>query len=194
MPRGDRDRHPQFGSRLHQRTRHDAELARGSVGQLPGRQQSPGDPAARRHRRPQDDRPHHGAGRRFVACRRSRPGQFHPDRPCRASRHQCSTSSGGALATTQAGGIFVAKVPNAKPAAAPAGCKALPAGHHRRVFFGLADYNNPNSFGLGYEEVDQNGVAVPGTQVPITQFDPSVTTVCLPLGPGRRRSTRSGSS
>ena len=92
---------------------------------------------------------------------------------------------GGALTATQAGGIFVAKVPNAKPAAAPVGCKALPAGHHRRVFFGLADYTNPNSFGLGYEEVDQKGVAVPGTQVPITQFDPSVTTVCLPLGPGQ---------
>ncbi len=92
---------------------------------------------------------------------------------------------GGALTTTQAGGIFVAKVPNAKPAAAPAGCKALPTGHHRRVFFGLADYTNPSSFGLGYEEIDQNGVAVPGTQVPITQFDPSVTTVCLPLGPGQ---------
>ena len=26
---------------------------------------------------------------------------------------------------------------------------------------------------------------MPGTQVPITQFDPSVTTVCLPLGPGQ---------
>jgi L-ascorbate oxidase len=92
---------------------------------------------------------------------------------------------GGALTATQAGGIFVAKVPNAKPAAVPVGCKTLPAGHHRRVFFGLADYTNPNSFGLGYEEVDQKGVAVPGTQVPITQFDPSVTTVCLPLGPGQ---------
>jgi hypothetical protein len=75
---------------------------------------------------------------------------------------------GGALTTTQAGGIFVSKVPNAKAAAAPAGCKPLPAGHHRRVFFGLADYTNPSSFGLGYEEIDQTGVAVPGTQVAIT--------------------------
>jgi L-ascorbate oxidase len=92
---------------------------------------------------------------------------------------------GGALTMTQAGGIFASKVPNAEATAAPAGCKALPAGHHRRVFFGLADYTNPSSFGLGYEEIDQSGVAVPGTQVPITQFDPSVTTVCLPLGPGQ---------
>jgi L-ascorbate oxidase len=94
-------------------------------------------------------------------------------------------TSGGSLAATQAGGIFVAKVPYAKASAPVAGCKALATGHHRRVFFGLADYNNPSSFGLGYEEIDQNGVAVPGTQVPITQFDPSVTTVCLPLGPGQ---------
>jgi L-ascorbate oxidase len=92
---------------------------------------------------------------------------------------------GGALSVTQAGGIFVAKVPNVKPAAPQAGCKVLAPGHHRRVFFGLADYTNPNSFGLGYEEIDQNGVAVPGTQRPISQFDPSVTTVCLPLGPGQ---------
>ncbi len=37
MPRGDRDRHAQLGARLHQRARHDAELARGGVGQLSGR-------------------------------------------------------------------------------------------------------------------------------------------------------------
>jgi FtsP/CotA-like multicopper oxidase with cupredoxin domain len=92
---------------------------------------------------------------------------------------------GGSLAAGKPGGIFVAKVRNAKAAAAPAGCKALPAGHHRRIFFGLADYTNPASFGLGYEEIDQHGVAVAGTQVPITQFDPSANTVCLPLGPGQ---------
>jgi L-ascorbate oxidase len=39
--------------------------------------------------------------------------------------------------------------------------------------------------GLGYEEIDQNGAVVPGSQMPVTAFDPSVTTVCLPLGPGQ---------
>jgi hypothetical protein len=46
-----------------------------------------------------------------------------------------------------------------------------------------------NTFALGYEEVDQNGKVVPGTQKPapdvLARFDPSVVTVCLPLGPGQ---------
>ncbi len=92
---------------------------------------------------------------------------------------------GDALAVDQASGIFTARVPYAKPQASAPGCVALAAGHHRRIFFGLADYTNPSSFGLGYEEIDQLGVAVPGTQVPISQFDPSANTICLPLGPGQ---------
>jgi hypothetical protein len=61
------------------------------------------------------------------------------------------------------------------------------ASHHRRIFFGLVDPTNPASlFGLGYEEVDQNGAVVPGTQIPVTAFNPSVTTVCLPLDPGQK--------
>ena len=185
VPRGAADRHPELGPHLHQRARHDAELARRSLGQLSGRQQSPGDPAARRHRRLEDDRHHHGAGRGFVARRRSRAGRIHPDlvpehrdlcdqhlrRLARRDFRQAASSS--------------PRSPMRRPSAPVAGCKPLATGHHRRVFFGLADYNNPSSFGLGYEEIDQNGVAVPGTQVPITQFDPSVTTVCLPLGPGQ---------
>jgi L-ascorbate oxidase len=46
-----------------------------------------------------------------------------------------------------------------------------------------------NTFALGYEEVDQNGKVVPGSQKPaanqLAQFDPAQTTVCLPLGPGQ---------
>ena len=46
-----------------------------------------------------------------------------------------------------------------------------------------------NTFALGYEEVDQNGNVVPGSQLPapdtLGRFDPSVVTVCLPLGPGQ---------
>jgi FtsP/CotA-like multicopper oxidase with cupredoxin domain len=74
----------------------------------------------------------------------------------------------------------------AAPAARPAvACRPLPAGHRRRIFFGFVDPTDPNtSFGLGYEEVDQNGVVVPGTQRGVSAFDPTRTDVCLPLGPG----------
>ena len=66
----------------------------------------------------------------------------------------------------------------------------MPPGHRRRIFFGFADvFAEGETFALGYEEVDQNGNPVPGTQKPgpdqLEQFDPSHTTVCLPLGPGQ---------
>ena len=83
------------------------------------------------------------------------------------------------------GGIFKAPVPYANAAPMPAGCKALAAGHHRRIFFGFPDPTNPDIFGLGYEEVDATGAVVDGTQYPITAFDPTNNTVCLPLGPGQ---------
>jgi L-ascorbate oxidase len=92
---------------------------------------------------------------------------------------------GDALAANKSTGIFSAKVPYAKAAALPAGCKALASGHRRRIFFGLADYTNASSFGLGYEEVGPNGAVVPGTQVPVSQFDPAQNTICLPLGAGQ---------
>lgn len=65
-------------------------------------------------------------------------------------------------------------------------CRTLPDGHHRRIFFGVVNPSDPKSpFGLGYEEVvDQTGAVVPGTQVPVTAFDPAQTLMCLPLGPG----------
>jgi FtsP/CotA-like multicopper oxidase with cupredoxin domain len=90
---------------------------------------------------------------------------------------------GDARATNLVNGIFSAPVPNAKAAPAPARCKALASGHRRRIFFGFVDTNNPDVFGLGYEEVDANGAVVEGTQIPISNFDPAITTVCLPLGP-----------
>jgi plastocyanin len=40
------------------------------------------------------------------------------------------------------------------------------------------------AFGLGYEEVDENDIQVPGTFVDVTPFNPSVPTICLPLAPG----------
>jgi FtsP/CotA-like multicopper oxidase with cupredoxin domain len=90
------------------------------------------------------------------------------------------------------GGMFVSAVPGAKAAPLPAGCAALPAGHRRRIFFGFSDVAINGTFALGYEEVDQNGNVVPGSHQPdpnnldsLAQFDPNVTTVCLPLGTGQ---------
>jgi L-ascorbate oxidase len=62
-------------------------------------------------------------------------------------------------------------------------CAGLPAGHHRRIFFGVPA-DNDDGFGLGYEEVDQHGNPLPGTFRDITEFDHSVIDVCLPLGRG----------
>lgn len=42
-------------------------------------------------------------------------------------------------------------------------CKALPAGHRRRVFFGKLAAET-DTFGLGYKEVDAKGAVVPGTE------------------------------
>jgi L-ascorbate oxidase len=69
----------------------------------------------------------------------------------------------------------------------PAGsnCTALPEGHRRRIFFGVPPAS-PNAYGLGYEEVDEHDHPVPGTFKDIASFDPSVISVCLPLGPGNR--------
>jgi FtsP/CotA-like multicopper oxidase with cupredoxin domain len=92
----------------------------------------------------------------------------------------------------QQGGIFSAQVPGASAAAQPArpaGCTPLPQGHRRRIFFGFSDVTINNTFALGYEEIDHKGNVVPGSQKPapdqLERFDPSHTTVCLPLGPGQ---------
>jgi L-ascorbate oxidase len=93
---------------------------------------------------------------------------------------------GDALAANRPAGIFSAPNADAVAASAPAGCKSLPPGHRRRIFYGLVDpYNNPNVFGLGYEEVDERGAVVQGTQRPVRAFDPMNDSVCLPLGPGQ---------
>lgn len=44
--------------------------------------------------------------------------------------------------------------------------------------------NDPNGFGLGYEELDERGTPVPGTFQDVAPFDPMRPTVCLPLAPG----------
>ena len=68
------------------------------------------------------------------------------------------------------------------PLHAANGCAALPPGFRRRIFFGVPS-SNRNAYGLGYEEVDRNDQPVPGTFRDIAAYDPSVISVCLPLGP-----------
>ena len=92
---------------------------------------------------------------------------------------------GDARAIMQPTGIFRAPVPGASPAPLPDGCKALPDGHRRRIFFGFEDVAVNGTHALGYEEVNEHGAVVPGTQRPLTRFDPSQTVICLPLGPGQ---------
>ncbi len=59
-------------------------------------------------------------------------------------------------------------------------CRTLPADHRRRVFFGKLQPNT-DTFGLGYEEVDAQNKPVPGTEQPITAFNPSQISVCIRL-------------
>jgi FtsP/CotA-like multicopper oxidase with cupredoxin domain len=117
--------------------------------------------------------------------------QFSQSGPRRHTSNQVvvggATDAAGVF--SKPGGIFSAPVLGATASALPAGCAPLPHGHRRRIFFGFSDVTVNNTFALGYEEVDQNGKVVPGSQKPapdqLEQFDPSHTTVCLPLGPGQ---------
>jgi hypothetical protein len=119
-----------------------------------------------------------------VAGDRSRRHQFAQGGPRKFTTHALDIQ-GDALASMQSAGIFSVPVPKATATALPAGCMALPPGHRRRIFFGFEDVFTNNTFGLGYEEVDQRGKVVPGTQRPVTRFDPSQNIVRLPLGPGQ---------
>lgn len=60
-------------------------------------------------------------------------------------------------------------------------CKPLPAGWKRRIFFG---YPLSTNFGIGFELVDQHGVAVPGSFQDVSAFPNAAKTICLPLGTG----------
>ena len=64
-------------------------------------------------------------------------------------------------------------------------CAALAPGHMRRIFFNVPT-GDPDGFGLGYEEVDQNGNPVPGTFQDVHRFDPDTPTICVPLAPGNQ--------
>jgi hypothetical protein len=82
----------------------------------------------------------------------------------------------------------LAALEKAVPSIASPNCSALPAGHHRRIFFGVPG-NNPDGFGLGYEEIDAQGNPVPGTSEDIREFNPAYVNVCLPLAPDNATTT-----
>ena len=66
---------------------------------------------------------------------------------------------------------------------AEADCMPLAPGHKRRIFMGFTPGGSV-AFGLGYEELDENGQPVPGTFLDIDVFDADRPTICVPLGPG----------
>jgi FtsP/CotA-like multicopper oxidase with cupredoxin domain len=69
-----------------------------------------------------------------------------------------------------------------------ANCGKLPAGFHRRIYYGVPDQTKyPDvGFGLGYEVIDARGNPVPGTLVNIQPFDPNTPVICLPLDAGNK--------
>jgi FtsP/CotA-like multicopper oxidase with cupredoxin domain len=129
--------------------------------------------------------------------------QFNQSGPRQFTANQVVVGDSG---FAQPGGILMTAAPGVAAATPPSGCTPLPAGHTRRIFFGFSlipqkDTDPPaeeETFALGYEELDQNGNVVLGSHRPVInpangladgngleQFDPSHTTVCLPLGPGQ---------
>ncbi len=62
-------------------------------------------------------------------------------------------------------------------------CVPLAAGHHRRIYFGDPT-PGVDGFGLGYVEIDEKGREIAATRKAVTSFDPTTTTVCVPLGAG----------
>jgi L-ascorbate oxidase len=104
-----------------------------------------------------------------------------------AHRAAATTSvaiAGNAAAVLSRKGGFGAAAAQAEAPPAVTACRPLANGHRRRIFFGVEDPSDPSTrFGLGYEEIDQNGAVVAGTQVPVSAFDPARAPICLPLGP-----------
>ena len=60
-------------------------------------------------------------------------------------------------------------------------CVPLKPGHRRRIFFGDPT-PGIDGFGLGYVEVDDKGREIETTRKPVQVFDPTSTTICVPLG------------
>ncbi len=68
-------------------------------------------------------------------------------------------------------------------AATASNCPALPAGHMRRVFYGVPT-TDPDAFGVAYEEIDAKGNIVGPPATDLVSFNPMNPSICLPLGPG----------
>ena len=66
--------------------------------------------------------------------------------------------------------------------AASTNCAPLAAGHRRKILFG---YPQPTTFGLGYVETDAMGNDIEATRIPIGEFNPAQTIVCVPLPGGQ---------
>jgi FtsP/CotA-like multicopper oxidase with cupredoxin domain len=64
-------------------------------------------------------------------------------------------------------------------------CVPLAPGHARRIFLNAID-SKTAPFGMGYEELDQNDVPVPGTFIDVRSFDHMNPPLCLSLQPGNK--------
>ena len=129
-----------------------------------------------------DDRP----GRRSVAGDPiSPPSQFNQSGSQRNHRVLPLTFAARHAVPTSATASLRRELRYAKPAPLPAGCKPLASRSSPPDFLRCRDPTNPDIFGLGYEEVDQNGVVIPSTEVPVTAFDPTANSICIPLGAGQ---------
>ena len=103
-----------------------------------------------------------------------------------SSRPPVLTVLGDAFAANRPQGIFYETVPYAQAAPLPQGCAPLPAGTHRRIYYGLVNVANPNIFGAGNEIVDDQTGNVVGAPAVIQSFDPSNPFICLPLAAGQK--------
>jgi FtsP/CotA-like multicopper oxidase with cupredoxin domain len=90
---------------------------------------------------------------------------------------------GGVAALTVPRALASDMTPANMAVASDPSCKALSKNYKRRIFFN-APTDDSDAFGLGYEELDEHNVPVPGTFMDVKPFDPMRPTVCLPLGPG----------
>jgi FtsP/CotA-like multicopper oxidase with cupredoxin domain len=63
-------------------------------------------------------------------------------------------------------------------------CEPLAPGHSRRIFLSRA--GETLAFGMGYEELDEKGVPVPGKTQEVVPFNPDRPTICVPLNPGNQ--------
>ncbi len=94
----------------------------------------------------------------------------------------------GASVLLGSGGMLETPGVPSTTTARTANCNPLPAGYHRRVFYGVPNQTlYPGvGFGLGYEVVDAKGQTVPGSSVDIVPFDPNVPIICVPLSPANK--------